>query len=597
MHNQKTTSIARIPLLDLSQGTEMLSEFTAEALNLLIDAENSVHTLEKFNQEPAAIANLFKIFHTIKGLAGFLNLEDMRLLSSEAEKMLDMIRKEKMEFSDSVIPLTSNIITALRRLLLLLKEQIENHGQLKSPYWDIGPLVDQIRDTLSGFLAETDDPTLLGARPTGPRNHHELKKEVPAGRPADDSHVQNLMVKLDEAIRLKEEAQRTAKIKSEYLTSMSHEIRTLMNSIVGFANILQNSALSDKQRAQLNNIISSGKLLLEIVNDILDLSKSETGKLKFEMIDFDLRVLLEQVITITSPRVQNKPVRLLSEIDERIAFNLIGDPTRLRQILINLIDNAIKFTDQGQVDVFVRLEKESDLTIGRQQTLQFAVKDTGLGIPKDKQSTIFESFKQVDSSTTRLYGGSGLGLSICKNYVLGMGGKIWVESQPDKGSQFIFVLTFPVGKTIRPGPKDTVGEKAVAGKLPRAELEQISCAGVRVLVVDDSLPNLELMQAYFETLGCWGDYVSDGPQAIEKIKKNQYDICFMDLLMPQMNGLETVRIIRREAGRDVPIIALTAADADEEKKECLQAGMNDYVLKPFDVLDLKEKIIEHVQRK
>jgi len=586
MQNQQATFKARIPVLDLSQGMEMLSEFTSEALNLLIDAENYFHTLEKFPADQGAAANLFKIFHVIKGLAGFLNLEDIQLLSLETEKMLDMVRKEKIEFQGGVVRLTSGAVNNLRRLLLLLDEQIANRGCLNSSYFDVGPLIEELRNISGGLI---------------PVVNHSLRQEIKLEAVRGHQREQLLVRERDEAFRLKDQAERISKMKSEYLASMSHEIRTLMNSILGFSNVLQNSQLLEKQREQLNNIIMSGKLLLEIVNDILDFSKSETGKLNFEAIDFELKSLLEDVIKIAQPRLQNKPVKLSFQIKEQVILNIVGDPTRLQQILMNLVDNAIKFTDNGEVTIFVqredKIENKNSFLSDPFQTLRFIVQDTGIGIPKDKQGTLFESFAQVEKSTPRLYGGSGLGLFICRNYVEGMGGKIWIESQPGRGSQFIFVLTFATSRNAGTLLENRMNQRNNGEKFSSDAIEKISCAGAKVLVVDDSTPNLELMQAYFETLGCFGDYVASGQKAIEKLKQNQYDICFMDLQMPDLDGLATTKIIRKEGNRDLPIIALTAADADEEKKACLRAGMNGYLLKPFEVLDLKEKVIQYARRK
>jgi len=586
MHNQKATFKSLTPALDLSQGTEMLSEFTSEALNLLIDAENYFHTLEKFPVDQGAAANLFKIFHTIKGLSGFLNLEDIQLLSWETEKMLDLVRKEKIEFQGDVVLLTSRAINSLRKLLLLLDEQIANRGRLNSSYPDVGPLIEELKNISGG---------------PSPAVKHVPRRNIRPGAVVGHGLEQRLISERDEAFRLKDQAERISKMKSEYLASMSHEIRTLMNSILGFSNVLQNSALSEKQREQLNNIVMSGKLLLEIVNDILDFSKSEMGKLKFEAIDFELKSLLENVIKIVQPRLQNKPVQLSFQVQEQVDSNLIGDPTRLQQVLMNLVDNAIKFTEKGAVTIFVDREDKKegqDLSwAGPSQTLRFIVQDTGIGIPKNKQSILFESFTQMEKSTARLYGGSGLGLSICRSYVEGMGGEIWIESQPGQGSQFIFVLTFGIRRDGEAAAANQKNSEKGSEKISRDEIEQISCAGAKVLVVDDSTPNLELMQAYFETLGCLGDYVASGQEAIERLKKNQYDICFMDLQMPDLDGMETTKIIRKEGNRDLPIIALTAADADEEKEACLKVGMHGYLLKPFEVLDLKEKIIQYVRRK
>jgi len=565
----------QIPKLDLPSNEQILKEFNSEALHFLVVAENALYTIEKLPTDRASIQQLFKIFHTLKGLAEFLELRDIGFLCKETEKFLDIIRKEQRKFDGAGVVTISMTITALRKLILLLGEQIENRGQLKSQYLDIAILLHKLR----GLRGEMTDNQHAPQSPLSwqPRKATEENKA--------DSTVQEWEEALrlrEEALRLKDKAEKMAKQKGELLAHMAHEIRNLVNSILGFSKVLQNSSLTEKQHEQLGLIISSSQLLLEVVNDILDFSKSETGKLKLEAIPFHLKQVLEEIGKILQPKLLNKPVRFEIEINNEVPMKLIGDPTKLRQILINLLDNAIKFTSQGKVLLTVGKSPAPD---ERQAVLEFVIEDTGIGIAPDKIPNLFESFSQADSFISRLYGGSGLGLSICKKYIELMGGKIWVQSEGDKGSRFTFVLPFALAST---DSQKLLSDEAV---------EQTSCRGVKILVVDDSTTNLELMQAYFETMGCFGDYVTTGEGAITKLKDQSYDICFMDLQMPGLDGIETTKVIRKQLKANLPVIALTGEDIPEEKERGLEAGMNDFLLKPFDVLDLKKMIIRYAKSK
>ncbi|MEI6126371.1 MAG: ATP-binding protein [Pseudomonadota bacterium] len=375
----------------------------------------------------------------------------------------------------------------------------------------------------------------------------------------------------------KKEAEEATRAKTMFFANMSHEIRTPMNAVVGFAGLLKDMPLNALQKEYVDIVIASGEHLLVLINDILDFSKAEAGQLILESVDFDLGRIVEEAIRMMAPKVKDKPVELFSKVDEKISFRVEGDPTRFRQILINLIGNAVKFTEKGSVAVYVTL---SERTGGGCSIIRFSVEDTGIGIPEDKKEHVFESFSQADMSTTRKYGGTGLGLAICKAYIEKMGGRIWVESQIGKGSKFIF--------TVRLKEKDTIPEKnAVA---PSPVEQEISCKGVRVLVAEDDKTNQILIKAILGKLGCPADIVENGQEALDRLKAEKYDICLMDLQMPVMGGLEAIKIIRNEISKDFPVIALTAAALEEDRKKCLADGMTDYLSKPINVDELKKKI-------
>ncbi|MCK5580024.1 MAG: response regulator [Candidatus Omnitrophica bacterium] len=753
--DNKKKHVFEAPALDLFDGTEMLVGFSREGQRHLISARNSLLVLESVPTDKESIENIFKTFHTIRGLADFLELEDICYLTNTAQSMLDMARKDQLAFAGDVAVLTTQAVGDLQKLLELLDDQIANDGKSDKPYLDTSELIHNIENVISLkpvslTIAKKMDqviPALISIEPRASL-YTKLNEKVKGEEAAvsidaqelkafldDFNNIQNRLMetqsKLQErqrelikerelAIKLTQQAQNEARAKSEYLANMSHEIRTLINAILGFTAVLLEGRVSDKQKAHLDTIILSGKMLLEIVNNILDFSKVESGKLKLEHIEFNFEHIISEVFRIIRTRLNAKPINLYFEIEEGVPLNYLGDPTRLKQVFINLIDNAIKFTEEGEIGMTVAFDKEAEDSYG-EGVLRFVVQDTGIGIPEDKKNHVFESFSQASDSTTRMYGGTGLGLALCKNFIEKMGGKIWIESEMGNGTQFIFNLNLEKSKTedqeeavvtfdgnevmIIEGHQKTVdklralckkmhltilnisnsakqaseylGEltkknqtlpkvvfidtmlpnkegfmlaykikqreqyktinlvsvssdvklemssesedagfdlslvkpiicdefaevmQRLIGELPAERrvitasmLDKISCEGLHVLVVEDSLPNQELLKVHFESLGCICDYASNGQEALECLEGNMYDICFMDLQMPLMGGLQAAKAIRQELGLTLPIVALTAAEIQEEKEKCFESGMNDYLSKPFGLNELKAKIVQ-----
>lgn len=750
--------LPHIPVFDPSEGTELFIDFSQEAQRHLISARNSLLVLETIPTDKEALESIFKTFHTIKGLADFLGLQDIHCLTLETEIMLNMVRKNHLSYEEGAAPLTTQAVNSLQKLLELLDEQIANGGTLESSYPNAGKLIMAMRDFAS--QKPTDEKLKKKTFKPIPMIHFEpdmssctqIEEKLKTAKEAltlDKKTLQKLITDFQEtgrklsetqsklverqrelikerelAIKLTQQAQTEAKTKSEYLANMSHEIRTLINAILGFTDLLKDSALSNKQAEHVETIVLSGNMLLRIVNDILDFSKVEAGKLKLEKTGFGLRDAVEEVFRIIRTRLNGKSINLYFDVEDNIQNHLIGDPVRLKQIFINLLDNAIKFTESGEIGLTVKIDPQQK-TFPGQCALQFVVADTGIGIPEDRRSLIFESFTQASDSTTRLYGGSGLGLTLCKTFVEKMGGEIRVESESGKGSKFIFTLKLQeqegelkaqprvasplsdfsgmeimavdgyessfralaslckenrmkispntrgarqaleflrkreadkecspaiifidvmlpdkegfmlaykirqqeryqdiklvavscdakVDSTedfkqaqfdsmlVKPLVKSEVtdmilrllnDEAAGPRAISQEMIKKISCEGVRILIVEDSLPNQELLKAYFESLECVCDYASNGKEAIAKLKDKSYDICFMDLQMPVMGGLEATKIIRQELKMTLPIVALTAAEVQEDKEKCLNIGMNDYLSKPFGLNELKEKII------
>lgn len=538
----------------------------------------------------------------------------------------------------------------------------------------------------------------------------------------------NILEDFQETKKQAEEASRT---KSHFLANMSHEIRTPLNAILGFSDLLQKSQLNAEQKKYLDVVSSSGELLLSIISDILDISKVEAGKIKLENIDFRLDYLVENTMNMIRGRLGGKNIQLTARVHEGIHHNLIGDPTRLRQVLINLLGNAVKFTSAGEVGISVnvdsQLPEEPDYVM-----LKFIVHDTGIGIPLDKQTLIFEPFTQADSSTTRQFGGTGLGLTITKQLVELMGGKIWLESKEGQGTKFYFTVKLKKGQApnvqdiqilpleklkgkkvyivdetkssrellhticqelgmavplathsikdiikvleqkislkepmpdlilsdllksdaevqdlaaILHGNKNYAGIKFIAisseakpgianfaqkqgfsGYLPkpftRQELSQvirtvlgdrrqqkngqivtkhlaqeISLKGIKILVVEDNVPNQQLLRAYFKIIGCDAEFANNGQEAIEMLSRNEkFDVCLMDMQMPVLGGIEATKFIRKNINKELPIIALTAGALKEDQENCLNAGMNDFLTKPINMAILKEKIALYSRR-
>ena len=377
-----------------------------------------------------------------------------------------------------------------------------------------------------------------------------------------------------ELVNARERAEHSVKAKEQFLANMSHEIRTPMNAIVGMCKLLDKTPLNNKQSSYLNAINVSSKNLLMIINDILDFSKIESTKLVFEKIGFKLVDVLSEVIKTSSYKILEKKLSLTYDIDKSISPILIGDPLRLNQILLNLVNNAIKFTGEGGVIINCVLERKGIET----HKIIFSVSDTGIGISQNKLDTIFESFTQEDETITRQYGGTGLGLSICKELVELQGGRITVKSEKGKGTIFSFNLEYPIGNELN------------LPELSHKTMTEVDLTNTRVLLVEDNEINTFLAQTILENERMIVDVAENGLIAIEKIKSNKYDIILMDMQMPVMGGVEASKIIRHELMLDIPIIALTANAIKGDDQICIDAGMNDYVSKPFEEEELVRKI-------
>jgi signal transduction histidine kinase len=385
--------------------------------------------------------------------------------------------------------------------------------------------------------------------------------------------------KAEQGARIAEDA---ARAKTQFLSNMSHEIRTPMNAIIGFTKVLLETPLSEKQKEYLNTIKVSGDILIVLINDILDLAKVESGKMTFENSPFHLFTSISEILQLFETKIEEKKLDLITEYDHTIPEVLVGDAVRLNQIILNLVGNAVKFTNEGHITVSVRKLKEE----GDEVTVGFDIKDTGLGIPEHEHKNIFEKFQQASGSNIKLHGGTGLGLAIVKQLVELQGGKISVRSQVNVGSTFSFTLSFKKSsEKVEIKPQAVIGSTVPTG--------EASIENIKVLLVEDIRPNQLLIKTLLEKHKCHIDIADNGQIAIEKLNHSRYDVILMDLQMPVMNGLEATEYIRKKMKLYTPIIALTADVTTMDVKKCKTIGMNDYISKPVDEKLLYNLIVKY----
>jgi len=383
--------------------------------------------------------------------------------------------------------------------------------------------------------------------------------------------------------RAKEAAEESARAKAIFLATMSHELRTPMNGVLGCTQLLQDTALTDPQRQLLETMHRSAESLLVLVNDILDFSKIEAGKMSLEVADVELRSLIADVITLTSEAAKKKGLLVQVQVAPDISAVLRGDPVRLRQILFNLVGNAVKFTERGGIHISVKTmpsnQDHSDAVV-----LQWTVKDTGIGITVEQQTRLFGAYAQAEESTARRYGGTGLGLMICCQLVELMGGAMMVESTPGKGSSFTYFTS------LLPGIQRTASVQAVK---PSIASMPDRTTPLRILVVDDNEINQVVACKFLQKLGWQVEVARNGREAIDSIAHATYDAVLMDCEMPEMDGYEASQEIRRQeqtTTRHLPIIALTGHASSEDELKCRQAGMDDVVTKPLTLPTLRAKL-------
>jgi len=370
-----------------------------------------------------------------------------------------------------------------------------------------------------------------------------------------------------ELVRGIEAAELAGRAKSEFLANMSHEIRPPLNGILGMTELLASTPLDATQTEYVQTTRSSATHLLGLVNDVLDFSKIEAGRLELEKTTFSLRDVIGEIAAIVRPKIVEKGIDLTVDIASDLRDLFVGDPTRVRQIVLNLVGNAVKFTEEGSITIFV----DSQPTATGASRVRLAVRDTGIGIPPERASVIFDKFTQADSTTTRKFGGSGLGLAIVRELASLMGGEVSVRSKPGLGSEFSVELML-----------EPAVESALAAPDAPARADVVA-KGLRVLLVEDNAVNRRVCEALLDRLGCSVVSAADGALAVEQVRTATFDVILMDCQMPVMDGFEATRAIRAlpGPGRDTPILALTADALPEVRERCLALGMNDYVTKPI----------------
>lgn len=527
---------------------------------------------------------------------GYVLTGNDSLLNSNDKYLLNIVLK----FNDlkKLAPSPQQIII-IDRLVNLLNEEIQFNDEVMFQY-QINPnnsieLLRSIkgRTLMTSILKEFDKINIL---------EEQKYEEILARNKKDSYYVKQMDVsayvfafllvvlciwilfrdinkrqQLEESIVVtQKKAEDAAAIKEQFMANMSHEIRTPLNAIIGFNDRLNKTKLDDEQKEYAVAIQTSGKNLLAIVNDILDFSKIEAGMVRIEKIYFNLFDLLQSVKTMFLGQATEKDVQLQLTVDDKVPKHIQGDPTRLTQVLINLIGNALKFTDEGSITVSVSLMKCDEKNV----LIEFRIKDTGIGISEEKLSEIFERFAQAKSETARIFGGTGLGLSIAKKLIELQSGEIRVQSKRNVGSEFIFSIPYKIAE-------DVEDELNISNyKINNLAHDTV----IKVLVVEDNILNQKLASFMLKDWGFDFDICANGKLATEKLKTNSYDIILMDIQMPEMNGYEATQFIRKELNLTIPIIAMTAHALPDEKERCVGYGMTDYISKPIKENDLKNMI-------
>ncbi len=389
----------------------------------------------------------------------------------------------------------------------------------------------------------------------------------------------HILIKKRQSENSERKATTAIRIKENFLANMSHEIRTPLNAILGFTNILNRTKLDDQQQKHVQIIHSSCDNLLSIVNDILDLSKIEAGMMRIEGAPFRVRDVMATVEEMLHPKAEEKNIKLIVKVDEDVPKTLCGDAVRLTQIMVNLVSNAIKFTQEGGVYVKVTPFNSQGETI----RLEFLIRDTGIGIPQDKQKFIFERFEQAEAETTRRFGGTGLGLSIVKHLIELQKGKITLNSQENVGTEFLVELPYKATNETAPSFDLKTNNQNI----------QLMNNNVNILVAEDNTMNQQLIKHLLKNWGFKFDLVFNGAQAVEALKKQDYDMVLMDIQMPEMDGHLATQEIRNKLKLAIPVIAMTAHAMAGEREKCIKSGMNDYISKPINEDSLLAMIIKY----
>lgn len=515
----------------------------------------------------------YTIFTAISGKEGLevLSTNDIQLVISD-QKMPEMTGVEFLERVAESFPSTVRIILTAYSDTEDIMRAINKCGifrYLVKP-WNKDEMLLTIDKALETYYLRTENRQLVEALKSANEDLESKVKERTA----------ELMSTNEDLKKAKEQAEAATKTKEQFLSTMSHEIRTPLNAIIGMTHLIKNDKLEGEMAENVEILEFSAQNLLSLINSVLDISKMEAGKMAFEQAEFDLPFLIQNTVEIFKARAEEKNILLRSNIDKNIPKSLIGDSTRLSQILNNLIGNAVKFTDEGTITITVRLLHHKTEKV----ELLFAVSDTGIGISPEKINSIFDDFSQAEEDTSRKYGGTGLGLAITKQLVELQGGTINVMSTMMVGSTFSFQLGFKIGKI-----------QAITANLPDATNIK-NLKGVNILIVEDNKVNQILVKKFLNNWGATHQIAENGQIAVDLFKKNSFDVVLMDLQMPVMDGYESarqMRLLEENTDKFTPIIALTASTLLNERERIVQVGMNDFLSKPFNPNELYQKIAQH----
>jgi PAS domain S-box-containing protein len=524
------------------------------------ELENKNILLENLTRLVDNSLNITCIFKKSDLIIQEVNTTFLSLLGYASEEIIERSLLQFLVFEN-----TLHGAQLFQEEISLKKDVVEFENQIKCADGSIKWLTWRIATKGDFCFANASDVTL--------RKFAEKKLE---------ENFTNLIKVNNELAEAKKIAEDSVKIKQDFMANMSHEIRTPMNAIIGFTQLLLKTNLNEEQQKYLRSIKISGENLIVIINDILDFSKIEAGKLNIESVDFNLAQLFSDIKVIEENAVLAKGLSLHFDLDKTVPNWINADPVRINQILLNLLTNAVKFTHQGGITVKVSSEQKN-----KQAYLKILCKDTGIGISKEKQQFIFESFTQENGDTTRKYGGTGLGLTIVKKLLELMGGEISLHSEVGKGSEFLVLIPYGFVED------KTTDEEDLDNGFVEEELK-----GKRILLAEDNMMNQILAKKVLSDVGIVTDIAENGLEAVEFVQKNAYDLILMDIMMPEMDGLEATKEIRKTfSAKQLPILAMTAfVFTGGDDKKIYEAGMDDFILKPFNPNSLYSKIYSLINR-